>query len=320
MPRKVFQCKACGDQHERPINSKCQYVKESDSSDVDNESSSSAGQMDINKQILQELKQLNGRIAKVEERVDNQEKGHCVSHKSVKSVSTTESASSQDDAELMLPSLSSLKSSRQLQSQVDQRLQELQAINMQGKFKSQRGGSNETVYCKREVPWPHNFILSGSSKSRISYDNLSMSQWVSGFGAIIREESNIETKNQMLEYLSDLMDDSHDFGWQSAKAAHAVLLCKMEENTVEWSETTKIDRVHRVHAQRVVNSSNKRLVNKDKPLPCRYYQKGTCGQKGDHENNGQSYLHVCSVCFSFGKSHAHPQKECKRSKNDQGTA
>ena len=71
MPRKVFQCKAWGDQHERPINSKCQYVKESDSSDVDNESSSSAGQMDINKQILQELKQLNGRIAKVEERVDN---------------------------------------------------------------------------------------------------------------------------------------------------------------------------------------------------------------------------------------------------------
>ena len=134
-----------------------------------------------------------------------------------------------------------------------------------------------------------------------------MSQWVSGFSAIIHEESNIETKNQMLEYLSDLMDDSHDFGWQSAKAAHAVRLCKMEENKVDWSETKKIDCVCRVHTQRVMSSGSKRSGNKDKPVPCRYYQKGTCGQKG-HENNGQSYLHVCSVCFTFG----HPMLTLKR--------
>ena len=49
-------------------------------------------------------------------------------------------STSQADADLILPSLSGLKNSRQLQSQVDRRLQELQAINMQGKFKSQGGG------------------------------------------------------------------------------------------------------------------------------------------------------------------------------------
>ena len=64
-----------------------------------------------------------------------------------------------------------------------------------------------------------------------------MSQWVSGFSAIIREESDLETKNQMLEYLSDLMEDSHNFGWQSAEAAHAAL-CKMEENKISWNKTT----------------------------------------------------------------------------------
>ena len=64
-----------------------------------------------------------------------------------------------------------------------------------------------------------------------------MSQWVSGFATIIREESDIETKNSMLEYLADLMEDSHDFGWQSALGAHTVLLCKMEENKINWSDT-----------------------------------------------------------------------------------
>ena len=52
-------------------------------------------------------------------------------------------------------------------------------------------------------------------------------------------------KNYMLEYLSDIMEDSHDFEWQSAKGAHAVLLYKMEENKINWHETTKTDVVHR---------------------------------------------------------------------------
>ena len=126
-------------------------MKESDTSDVDNESVNGAGQMNINKQILQELKQLNDRIAKVEEKVENQEKGQLNSPKSVKSASMMASTS-QADADLILPSLSGLKNSKQLQSQVDQRLQELQAINMKGKFKSQQGASNDTVWCKRKVP------------------------------------------------------------------------------------------------------------------------------------------------------------------------
>ena len=83
----------------------------------------------------------------------------------------------------------------------------------------------------------------------------------------------------MLEYLADLMEDSHNFGWQSAKGAHAVLLCKMED------DTAKIDHARRVHAQKFNSDPRKKLATKDKPIPCRYYQKGTCGQSHDHENN-----------------------------------
>ena len=46
------------------------------------------------------------------------------------------------------------------------------------------------------------------------------------------------------------MEDANDFSWQSAKASHAVLLCRMEEEKVEWSETTKIDTISRAHVQR----------------------------------------------------------------------
>ena len=35
-------------------------------------------------------------------------------------------------------------------------------------------------------------------------------------------------KDDMLDYLISLLDDSNDFSWQAAKASHAVLLCRID--------------------------------------------------------------------------------------------
>ena len=37
-----------------------------------------------------------------------------------------------------------------------------------------------------------------------------------------------KTRETMLTYLSNLMEDTTDFSWQGAKASHALLLCEME--------------------------------------------------------------------------------------------
>ena len=58
---------------------------------------------------------------------------------------------------------------------------------------------------KKQVQWPQNFVLGGSNKSRMCYDNLSWCQWISGFAMIAREENNIQTKNAMLDYLSEII-------------------------------------------------------------------------------------------------------------------
>ena len=52
---------------------------------------------------------------------------------------------------------------------------------------------------------------------------------MSGFAMIAREEQNIDTKNAMLDYPSELMDNANDFSWESSKASHAVLPCRMEK-------------------------------------------------------------------------------------------
>ena len=48
----------------------------------------------------------------------------------------------------------------------------------------------------------------------------------------MREELNKSVKNAMLEYVTVLMKNAQDFGWTSAKGAHALLLCRMEQGKV----------------------------------------------------------------------------------------
>ena len=92
----------------------------------------------------------------------------------------------------------------------------------------------------------------------MTYNSFCTFQWVSGFCLIIKDENNVATKNAMLEYMSELMEDAQDFGWASAKGAHAVLLCRMEEGKVNWAMTKKIHRIRRAPAQKVVNNSSKK--------------------------------------------------------------
>ena len=307
---KTLDCVKCGGNHARPINHNCKELK----------SSGMEPEGDTNALILKELKNLSSRMTQMEDKVQSLDvsRSPSVSNSSRSPASSIASRRHQEDQDqdLILPSLHSLRTSKDIQDQVDARIRDLLTAPEKGKLKSQRGGS-ETVFVKREVPLPQNFILGGSTRARVSYDSLSMGQWVSGFATIIKDEKDPKIKQNMLEYLSEIMEDSHDFGWGAAKGAHAVLLCKMEEGRLDWSDSTKIDRVRHAYAHKVqyTNPSvpgTKKNLDKDNPTPCKFFQKGTCSHKVDHENNNHLYLHVCSFCFATGKRFPHALKDCKK--------
>ena len=157
-----------------------------------------------------------------------------------------------------LPPPDKVREEARIQLEVQNRLKQLaeQAKPGNEKIKSQRGGSVE-VFVKNRVKWPHEFVLSGQNKDRLSYNQLSPIQWVAGFCRTMREESSIQNQEYMLDYLINLLEDATDFSWASAKASHAVLLCRMEQGEItSWAETEKIDRVRRAHAQRHISASH----------------------------------------------------------------
>ena len=116
----------------------------------------------------------------------------------------------------------------------------------------------------------------------------------------------------MLDSVINLLDGATDFSWASAKACHAVLLCRMEQGEIQsWSQTDKIDRVCRAHAQKHLTGQGPMNRNQDKStsstgrvVPCIYFNKGVCMQTQTHEINSVLYKHICSSCCSKeGKSY-----------------
>ena len=86
---------------------------------------------------------------------------------------------------------------------------------------------------KHKVKWLLEYILSGSNKECVSYDQLSVVQWAAGFCHIMKQEKNSDSKEFMLDYLVLLLDDAQDFSWEVARASHAMLLCRVELGKIE---------------------------------------------------------------------------------------
>ena len=286
----------------------------------------------IQQQILEQLDRVNRRLDAVERRSTPAECRPSQPGQPRQKLSRTfyakpqssrhkayyEYSESDSDSEA-LPDIDTIRTSDAIQREVDHRLASLRNPPKSGKafakLKSQRGGDVD-VLIRNRVAWPHESVLSGTSRQRVTYDQLSLPQFVQGFCKNMLQEPDLGVRHHMLTYLSELMEDTVDFSWQSAKAAHAVLLCDMEQGNVSWQETHKIDRIRRAHAQRhtAIRQNQSRSTSGSKPWFCKQYQSGNCSHKRDHELNGRLQKHICSFCLSLGKVFSHPEKDCYQAK------
>ena len=135
----MFHCSKCQKEHARPVGKKC--LKSAGESHVSLLPNTSQGQSQYD----------------------------IVSHGT-----DTELASSQS----VIPSITYLRNNESVQTKVEKRLAELKNLNETatiGRIKSQRGGPGE-VFVKKLVDWPQHFILTGTHKTRLSYDDLTITQ------------------------------------------------------------------------------------------------------------------------------------------------
>ena len=173
------------------------------------------------------------------------------------------------------------------------------------------------------APPPPEYVLAGENKDRVMYNQLTPLQWMTGFCRSMKEESNVQIKEHMLDYVINLLEDANDFSWASAKASHAVLLCQMEQGkVVGWSDVEKIDRIRRADAQRHISQqfTQGKPHEKNGKQPTKfvayvYFNINMCSQTKHHEIKIVYYRHICAACWEMGgKVYSHSQMDCRRSK------
>ena len=194
----------------------------------------------------------------------------------------------------IIPSMTALKSSADVQERVNARLQELEraaVTSVQGdchnlsvhehacnlKNSCHVNGQSCSVKSKSEkkvnVAWPQDLAFMGTLRKRPSYEELTMTQWLLGFLRIAEQERDQVKKQNMYAYLTELMQDAADNSWAAAKGAHAVLMYRMQDGVLDWRDLEKIQKIRQTYARSVVYNSGDSNAKRGSGngVPCRNF-------------------------------------------------
>ena len=237
----------------------------------------------------------------------------------------------QTDQQDIIPSLQALRSTAVNQDLVQCRLDKLQqqavpqAAGNPLHIQSYQGCSNDKTSHKKgknekvEVVWPQDCAFVGHLRSRVTDEQLTQAQFVLGYLRSVQKEENPFIRANMVDYLTELFQNTCDFGWQAAKGAHLVVMTKMEESLINWSDLKKVNKVRKTYVRsaggnnngNTDNSSynNKKATRKPSSMPCKDFQEGKCSKQQDHEVGLITHKHICAYClYTLNRMYMDTQK------------
>ena len=247
--------------------------------------------------------------------INNNATHHTDGQQGVSQASTTQ--------QCVIPSMQALRNTADTHQRVNQRYQELeQATNFN------EAGNLELLFDtlqkrvqkqeKLKVKWPQDLAFIGTHRRRPSYEKLTAMQWLLGFLRIREKEKDPLIKEHMIQYLTELTQDACDFSWEAAKGAHSVLLHRMADGVVDWTNIVEIQKIRQRYAQTnsVQHVQERQKINKT--APCIQFNKGQCSRPGDHEWKNLLLRHICQYCYTtFQKTESHSKKDCWKAAREQ---
>ena len=174
----------------------------------------------------------------------------------------------QPEQQGIIPSLQALRTTAVSQDLVQHRLDELQhqaipqttgnPLHIQSRYDTSNNSTNHRKGKKEkiEVVWPQDCAFVGHLRSRVTYEQLTQAQFVLGYLRSVQEEENPFIRANMVDYLTELFQNTCDFGWQAAEGAHLVVMTKMEEGLVTWSDLKKVNKVRKTYVRLAGGSNN----------------------------------------------------------------
>ena len=179
----------------------------------------------------------------------------------------------------------------------------------QGKPNSRRSGrynTHDMITAQPHLRWPNEGFQASGGKKRLTYDELSLPQWVAGQLTNIYAMSDPKQAKQAVLQMTLAMRDASSLPWPAVRAAWASSMHQVEEGTLAWADSTQWA-INRLSASQIALAHQQPLpptaVNR---RPCKYYNESSCSHDAHHGH----YLHVCAHCHRQGRQLSHPESKC----------
>ena len=218
-----------------------------------------------------------------------------------------------------IPTLQTLRQDADIQQRVQHRFHELEQLQQPdtGNLDLLIDALVKKKTEKQKIKWPQELAFVGTMRKRPSYEQLTICQWMLGFLRIQQEEKDSVVKDNMSQYLVELMQDACDFTWESAKGAHSVLLHRMTDGVLDWHNLDEIQKIRKRYAQTFGNQNQADRIKQMKTVPCIKFNKGNCSKSHDHEWQNMLLKHMCHFCFTTtGQVQQHSKRDCWKAPKD----
>jgi hypothetical protein len=180
-----------------------------------------------------------------------------------------------------------------------------------------------------QTDFPHKHVLRGAGRPPPLALDLSMSEFVLGYTAMLENPRLDATlRGHMMRLLKLLMDDANIRPWPQVRHLHVTIIQSMETGQLQWGDTEAMLAIQRQHSRTYVPpnpapmprrpAANPRTTTTNPPLVyCLLFQSNSCESPTDHDSARGFVHHVCAFCLrTTGRAiSSHGEAECRRKKN-----
>ena len=173
--------------------------------------------------------------------------------------------------------------------------------------KSLRSGKTVKLTSKVVHPqlWPHSELNLAACSKDVTYDKLTIEEFVAGYATILHSHKLSTTEKQAREeHLIHLMYLAMTYEWHAVLAYNGAVLLEIERGHAAWGDSFHhLDAcILQGHFKSSAPSVRQSAPKDSRPvLFCRDYQHGTCNFSNDHSGllRGETKFlrHICATCW-----------------------
>ena len=165
--------------------------------------------------------------------------------------------------------------------------------------------SSDMAHTAPEFRWPNEGFHGQTGKNKVTYDDLTLPQWVTGQLTNIYHMKDQTTARQALLQVILGMKDATSLPWTAVRNAWATSLHDLEEGHLAWDNSTQWA-INRLRASQI-SMANSQVTHPTQPKKiCKFFNEGVCS----HDSSHGGYRHCCSFCDKQGKNFNHPEIKC----------